>query len=234
MNHNRVTVRALLLLLAVLAAPRDSHAFFGWIERLSGPGPFTWAAQFPFDRLACVVTAPDTGATFVHTFVMPRGDGRGTAGRDSTAAEQCRRDNPTTIKLFFSADVGVGASDQNILFPDAENDDHRVRLLGFRALGFYRVTPFLDLGAGVGVNRFSGRDFNRFYRMSVPLRARIVPAGLAGDGDTRWRAIYVSLQTDYFPSTFTSEDFGAPGDWRESREFVNSYFLGVDVLRLVR
>jgi hypothetical protein len=233
MNQKRVTIRALLILLSIFAAPRDSQAFFGWIEQLSGPGPFAWVTQFPFDRLACVVRTPDTGSAFVHTLTTPRADATTGGSRDNADVIRCLSDDPKAIKMFFSAELGVGASDRNVLFADADDDAHRVRMLGFKALAFYRATPFLDLGGGIGVNRFSGRDFDRFYRVSIPLRARVVPAGFA-DGNSRWRAFYVTLQTDYFPAAFTSENFGAPGDWRESHEFLNSYFLGVDVLRLVR
>ena len=234
MTHVKTGVRSLLVCLVVLTMPRDAFALWGWIEQMSGPGPFTWAIQVPFDRLACVVKTADGQTTVVHTLVMPRGEGQADGKRDNDAYLACVRDDPDAIKLFVSTELGVAASSRNELFANANDDVHQVRWITARALAFYRATRFLDLGAGIGVNRFSGRDFNRMYRVSIPLQARIVPAGFAKGANPKWRAFYLEVQTDFFPSTFTSADFGAPGNWRSSNEFVGSYFLGVDVLRLVR
>jgi hypothetical protein len=221
----------LLVLFGALATPRESYALLGWIERLSGPGPFRVVLQFPLDRLACITKAENQPASVTHTLFPTADAKRADSNSDATAA--CINDHPKIIKAFISSEIGLAASDQNFLFPNDPPGMHRVRAFSVRGVAFYRATPFLDLGAGLGVNRFSGRDFGSFYDVSIPLRARIVPAGFAS-GNPRWRAVYISLQLDYFPAEWTAGDFGAAGDWKQTGEFITSAFVGVDLLRFLR
>jgi hypothetical protein len=221
-----------LLVIGALAVPRDAYALFGWIEQLSGPGPFRMVLQFPLDRLVCVTRLEKQPATVTHT-LFPSTEAK-RADPNSHAAAACINDHPKIVKAFVSTEVGLAATDQNQLFPDDPGSGaHRVRNFSVKGIGFYRATPFLDLGAGLGVSRFSGRDFGSFYNVSIPLRARIVPAGFAS-GNSRWRAVYVSLQLDYYPADWTAQDFGAGGDWKQSGELITSAFLGVDLLRFLR
>ena len=220
-----------LMMLGALAVPRQSYALFGWIEQLSGPGPFRVVLQFPLDRLACVTKLDGQPASLTHTFFPSTDAKRADPATNATAA--CINDHPRIVKVFFSTEFGLAATDRNGLFSDPADGIHRVREYSVRGLGFWRATRFLDLGAGIGINRFSGRDFGSFYDLSIPIRIRVVPAGFAG-GNPRWRAVYVSLQMDYFPADWTAADFGAPDDWKQNGELIKSVFVGVDLLRFLR
>jgi hypothetical protein len=89
----------------------------------------------------------------------------------------------------------------------------------------------LDVGLGVGGNRFSGKDF-AFWRWSVPLRGRIFWPGLKAG--SRWRGISLAVQADYIPMKFTSADFKIPPGYESHHKFVRSTFLSVDLLRVFK
>jgi len=212
-----------LVSLGVLCMPHDSFAIWGWIEQLSGPGPFRPAIQLPFDRLLCVVS-DGTSRTV-----------QSVAASDTDAAAACAKDDPTRVKAFVSLEVPFATSAENVLFPNESRlGTHQVTLYAFRPVFFFRALPSVDVGAGIGWNHFSGDDFQAFSRVSIPLRARIIPAGLFSRESTRGRAIYLSLQADLFPQQFTNVDFGSPVRWTADHDFVASVFLGIDLLRVFR
>jgi hypothetical protein len=198
-----VPVVALLL---VACVPRDGLALIGLIEKLSGPGPFK-GFQVPLDRIVCVVTPNRPQMTDSEREVLCATDGA---------------DEPTQIDAYLTFETTLAWSDTSTTFP-------AVTFTGLKPLVFFRLHRALDAGIGVGLNRFSGTNFG-FTRFSLPVRVRLIPWWEAG---SRWRAVYVSLQADYFPEEFTSADFpgSAPG-FREEGEIVTAAFLGVDVVRL--
>jgi len=203
-----VPVFALLL---VACVPRDALAFWGWIEDLSGPGPF-WGYQFSFDRLFCVMKSGDGGeAGWTHI-----------SGGDGANAVACMSDTDR-VRAFMSVeytDVKSGETDQ---FP------HAVAWRGLRPIVFYRLHESIDAGVGLGLNRFSGTGFG-FWRFSVPIRARFYAPGLKSG--SRWRAINLAVQADFLPQKITTTDFLAPAGPDMGNEVVPSVFLNVDVLRL--
>lgn len=218
MTFGRQWMVAVLFFVCALGVPRESFAILGWIEQLSGPGPFPRATQWPVDRLVCVT---DEGS--VVTWFSGEMNGR----------VDCERDDPDGISGFLSFEFARGKSSENILFPDSMNEQHQVTLLSYKGVGYYRVHSSVDAGIGIGLNRFSGEDFDTFYRVSVPLRLRFVPAGFF-DGGTRFRWIYLTVQGDVILGTFESADFGAPPGWSESNDFIPSAFIGIDLLGAVR
>jgi len=210
-----VPVFALLL---VACVPRDALAFWGWIEELSGPGPY-WGFQFPFDRLVCIVTH-DGGEVGTSTRFA-------SSGNENVACANDGGVDGVRIRGYLSLELSRANSKATDLFP-------AVAFTGVKPILFYRVPGLretLDIGAGVGGTRFSGKDF-AFWRWSVPLRGRIYAPGL--ESGSRWRGIYLAIQADYFPMTFTSADFQIPPGYESHHKFVRSVFLGVDVLCLIK
>jgi len=210
-RRNRWAVPVFALLL-VACVPRDALAFWGWIEDLSGPGPF-WGYQFSFDRLFCVMkSGPDGQPGWTHI-----------AGRGADAdAIACMSDSDR-VRAFLTVeflDVWTG---------DTERFPHAVTWQGVKPIIFYRLHESIDAGVGVGLNHFSGTGFG-FWRFSVPLRARFYAPGLKSG--SRWRAINLSVQADYLPQKFTTTDFLAPPGPDMGNEVVPSLFISVDVLRL--
>jgi hypothetical protein len=105
---------------------------------------------------------------------------------------------------------------------------------------FFRPHENIDAGIGLAANRFSGVDFSgndfHFWRVSFPFRARIWWPWT--DPESRWRALYLSVGADYFPSVFTGTDFrarpGTPGaTFRGSHVAMTSWLIGVDVIKVI-
>ena len=203
-----VPVFALLL---VACVPRDALAFWGWIEDLSGPGPF-WGYQFSFDRLFCVMKAGDTGQA---------GWTRISSGDDANAVA-CMSDSDR-VRAFLSVEYTDAKSGETDQFP------HAVAWRGLRPMLFYRLHESIDAGVGLGLNRFSGTGFG-FWRFSLPMRARVYAPGLKSG--SRWRAINLAVQADFLPQKITTADFLAPAGPDMGNEVVPSVFVNVDVLRL--
>lgn len=202
-----------LVFLFLACVPREALAQWGKIEKLRGPGPF-WGVQIPLDRLICVVRPPKGG---VEAGVVFRSTGAGDPA--------CATDS-LDVRLYLSLEVGRASSFPRDEFP-------AVALTGVKPVGFFRIPNvggLMDVGAGIGFNRFSGADFDAFARFSVPLRARI----FAPNVESRYRAFYLAVQADYFPAVFTAADFGMATPYVSDHKFVQSWFLGVDVLRLLR
>jgi hypothetical protein len=224
-----VPVFALLL---VACVPREALAFWGWIEELSGPGPY-WGFQFPFDRLICIVKPDGAGVTTSNRFASSGTDKDDKDDKDNKDKEYlaCANDGGVKgfqIRGYLSVEFSRASSKANDLFP-------AVAFTSIKPILFYRVPhvgEFIDIGTGVGGNRFSGKDF-AFWRWSVPLRGRIFVPGLKG----KWRAaraVHLALQADYFPMTFTSADFQIPPGYESHHKFVRSAFISVDLLRALR
>jgi hypothetical protein len=210
-----VPVFALLL---VVCVPSNALAFWGWIEELSGPGPY-WGFQFPFDRLVCIVTHDGGEVTSSTRFAS--------SGNDNLACTNDGGVKGVQIRAYLSVEFSRANSKANDLFP-------AVAFTSVRPILFYRVPRLhetLDIGTGLGGNRFSGKDF-AFWRWSVPVHGRIFWPGL--EPGSKWRAVHLALQADYFPMTFTSADFQIPPGYESHHKMVRSAFLSIDVLRLIR
>ena len=218
-RHPRWAVPIVVLLL-MACAPTNALAFIGIFERLSGPGPFFPSFQFPLDRLVCVSKTGQESHIF---------------GRDEGL--KCATDDPD-IRLYVSVEINQGRSEANDKFP-------AVSLTGLKPIVFFRLpkATFIDLGAGLGTNRFSGKGLPGtalsdtsfgFTRWSVPLRARIffVPERKS----RKYRAVHLAVQFDYFMSDFDSDDFESPPGYQSKGRdrWVPSVYLSVDVLRLIR
>src|SRR5204863_4024762 len=159
---------------------------------LSGPGPY-WGFQFPLDRLVCIVTSDGPGVTTGNRFTPSENEKDLACANDGGV-------KGVQIRAYLSVEFSRANSKANDLFP-------AVAFTSVKPILFYRVPRLhetLDIGTGLGGNRFSGKDF-AFWRWSVPLRGRIFCPGL--ESGSQCRAVHLALQADYLPMSFTSVDF---------------------------
>jgi hypothetical protein len=220
-RQTRWAVPALALFL-VAGVPRDASAFWGIFERLSGPGPFQ-GVQFSAQHVLCAVKGNDGRIRRANIF--------GTLGNKSRddekglAAIECITDGDR-IRAHLSVEYTFARTygDPDPRFPNA------VTFQGIRPIVFYRLQEWVDVGVGVGANRFSGTGFG-FTRFSLPVRVHFFAPGLKSG--SKWRAIHLALQTDFFPKGFTTADFLAPPGPAIDGEFVGSAFISVDLLRVL-
>ena len=201
------------------------------MEKLGDAGPFL-AFQVPFDRLVCLVKEGPP--------VEQMTTGTIWGGQSEIADLACATDGagePIRIRAHLSAEFAMAFSSP---LAEGDKDLPDTRIMSFKPILFFRLHENVDAGIGLGPNRFSGTDVSgndfQFWRWSVPMRARITWPWMGTN--SRWRALYLSIQTDYFPGEFTRADFRPkPGrrraGFREADHMVRSVSLGVDVIKVL-
>jgi len=224
-----------------LLTPAPAQALWGrgWLERLSGPGPF--GGNMYGSRVLCLS--------------RPRGTDNVDATRDNIErhgfASQFLSSREPDKRIYFSLfgcnfldrneprleigwQLATLRSKENLLKygPSApSNRDVNVRML--LVTGDIRVNRVLDVGAGWGTARFSAEDdalFRPFdYKVSQPLRLTTRP--LATFLDRRaWEFVTVRFDATKIHGVFTDTQFGAqPGTYSEAGELVWNWAIIVDV-----
>ena len=196
----RQVVVACVMAFGTLSVPQHVEAWprwLGFLEELSGPGPFKGGRIGLV--LFCVPDAPETPTL-------------AWAG-----SLECRKANTSLpeIVVEFSGYESV----RNDLFPDApESRFARVRIQSYEGSLVFPVndSKIVFFGAGVGLQRFSGDAFETFYRPSINANLRIYPLG---ELERRWarRLIVLSWAPMLIFPGYDTEDFGAPpGPFSES------------------
>jgi hypothetical protein len=205
---------SLLVITAVLLWPSPAHAaqgFWGWLEELSGPGPFTgWLFSTP---VAC-----RQGDEWVYC-------GPGKLRRDS---KEIRR----KIELKF----GVLSSDERQRFQDLPKDATgnvgSVYAVPVTVVYAFRLHRTIEAGPGVGFLRISGSGFKSLYRLTLsPVNATIRPL-LARESweNNRWaRVVRFEFDTLLVTAGFDGADFGnSETSFRSGREFLTKIGFVLD------
>lgn len=182
-----------VLVALVVLWPSSAYAersFWGWLEELSGPGPFR-------------------GTDIPITLLCDYGKGLGNCWRVH---------KEETVKRTLSFKIGRFTSDdKDPRFKDlpATDTDNRgtVTVVPVTVLYLFRQGP-LDLGPGAGLWRVSGDGFPAFYKLALtPISASFSPFALikneARKGDTvRWaHVLRFELDTTFVPQGFKGSDF---------------------------
>lgn len=234
----RALIRAGLLMLLIWAAlPSDAAAALGWIEKLSGPGPFIgWQVNVPF---ACYVFNDQST-----TAQEQPGSASGSRERfriDYDCVSRARRQR----SIKFAIDIGRLSSKENELpYPGIDQRQKPgVNLLvlipsASYSFGEYRDTMgnFLDVGAGIGAVRLSDEQdfFETFWRPAFqPVRLTLRPISLV-KGDLRWEFLEIALNATILGGELTAADFGAAGSFQESNELLLNWGIRVDLYKLFR
>jgi hypothetical protein len=197
-----------------LASAQDG--WFGWLEQLSGPGPFHGGGAAV--RLFCVLE-----------------DGKVTRCFTDQNAD---RNNP--IRGVFELRASWLTSGDNPRFRDTPADTRSVHAFWIDPVFFVRVDRALDVGAGAGLIRFSGDGFNPLYRMTfTPVSVSFVPFAFAQPGDAglrRWaRVVRLRFEETYLTKGFTGADFGSTDTkFSTGGEFRASAGIVFDFASLIR
>ncbi|HXE80034.1 MAG TPA: hypothetical protein VNK41_04735 [Vicinamibacterales bacterium] len=224
---------ALALLLVATGAPPAS-AGWGWLERLSGPGPFN-GFQYAFP-IACYgwrpAAAPEDGDS-----------GQAAQAGDSTFRFEpvdwdCRDADPRQMRVVFGVDFARLSTDDNPFV-------YRATAGGKPGVNALLVVPYasvpigiaFEAGAGAGFVRFTDRggdiDFSTTKLLLQPVRLTFKPLALFSDS-TRWEAFQLALNGTLIPQEIEDVDFGAvPTGFRESSEFLWQVAFRVDVVKLL-
>jgi hypothetical protein len=177
-----------------------------FLENLSGPGPFM--AVTGGIPIAC-----------------GEGDRVGTITRTRS---WCWDDAAPGLRQIISLRPTVGWTiDDRPRLSDTPQDRRDVWFVGADAVGYFRLHPMLDVGAGGGITRFAGEGFEAFWRPTfIPVSVTVAPFagnGPAGSLSPARRFLKLRFEGAYFPIGFTGADFGHPeSSYQTSGEWVFS------------
>jgi len=195
---------ACLTLVCTLAVQRTGEAAdWGWLEKLSGPGPFGAPVpgfNFP---LACIREDGRRDLFFCNKFDVPPDKpipdpDKSNPDKPKPSPDKTRRGRddprrnpdvppppqptpeappPPKVRAFLGVEIQRWSSHENILFPDNRRDARTtVRIFDLRPNLMIPVHDAVDVGISVGFHWFSGDSFDTFFKTSLePVRTSIAP-----------------------------------------------------------
>ena len=240
MRQKAIVVLAAACLLSFLT-PAPAHALWGggWLERLSGPGPF-WGHVFDA-RLLCIAAPGSTNQT--PSTDPPPGTSltREITDRAWLTGAGCHFLAPDDKRMEIGIDLGLLNSSENVLDyslrPGLTGEEREVRLRTFMVTADFRVNRLLDVGAAIGRASFSSESETLFsdFSKTVSQPMRLTARPLAILWNSRYsEALVVRFDASKFHGTFTAEDFGAtPGSFNEPGEITWAWSVRVDAFALL-
>ena len=205
-------VSVLLGALLVIMMPAPAHAWFGWLDNLSGPGYFI--GDEVEIRLFCF--KGDEGGEPVRVVSV-------------TVESGCwlvkRKHHKISINLIAGVYGALSKGDLQYADPQANK---KIGLFDYGVLGSYSILDQrVELKGGLEGNYFYGPAFDNFTRLSVAGFFDWKPFARKGASEQAWRDIVtLRLGALYFPDGFDSTDFGAtPGGFHTTHELIP--FVGV-------
>jgi hypothetical protein len=204
-----------LMMTAILLWPSPAHAargFWGWLEELSGPGPFKGGGYV--QPVACVDPKTHRLKWCWRTL-------------DEDKVPQTLM---VSVGVFNSGD---GPRFNDLSETDADNQGN-VRLWSVSGLYVFRVGAF-EIGPGAGLVRLSGAGFDPFYKLVLtPINASFAPLALKWK-TRRARALRLELDSSFIAQGFTGADFNnSRTSFDSGPEFITRGTLVVDFGALIR
>jgi hypothetical protein len=234
---------AACLLPALTATDAEAIIGRGWLERLSGPGPF--AGLVVEARLLCVTLPRTSGRSDedkpeTHNRDKSRWPGLAKRIGNSNVwwtPVDCHflpKDEP---RLHLGFSYGRFGSEANLLdYGERQltGDDTKVGLTTTLFTADFQVNRAVDVGAGIGWGRFRPAElddlFSPFSRFAFqPLRVTMRPLAILGK-DPRLDILVLRADATKFNGAFIAEDFGAtPGSFNEPGEILWSWQIKIDL-----
>lgn len=234
----RVWMSGLLVVLGSLGTVPEAAAqrgILGWLDKLSGPGPFTLVgaeievACYGVDRFA------KPGAQAGATAQVQAGGGTDTSSLWVLDPGCFRADRRRPRASLVAQLAGFVNGDNPLLYNGASGPERSGSDVGgflFLPAIDVSLNRFVDVGAGLGLIRFSGDDFNAFTRGAIqPFRVTVRPLAGIGKGGDEPRNEWLQVRaTGLLIGRLEAVDFGAiPGTYTESGEFQWQVQLLIDL-----
>jgi hypothetical protein len=220
-----LTVGVLLVFASGTTAPAEAGSWWGWLDKLSGPGPFD----------------PKGAASATCAF-----------GHESSGY-LCFPNNPLDVRYYTTLELARWSAPANQDFPKPVDLFTAQGIFYIPVANLKRnrkPSPLnaVDVGAGVGYYRFSGAGVRKSSgadggvrsRLSIPIRLRFVPgelfAGLYKEPRSNarifWSAFSYQFGFDGIPGSFDSTDFESPPNYSVESSFLGTYVLQIDGVRI--
>jgi hypothetical protein len=207
-----------------LAAPAPAHAWWEWLDQLSGPGPFTGLdVQW---RVKCIEDMR-AGATHLEaTNINPEL----TLGRflAQLAGAGCLLEPKTNPLGSLNLSLGRMWSIHNDLRDASGTERPQVKITRIEPTlsMFVDASKYIEITSGGGVMYFSGDGFKRFHRYYWrPIAVTITPGA---------KAASIRLGMLVTTKGFDASDFGAVGTFHTDKEVLGTAEVTVDLARVFR
>lgn len=195
-------------------ASADMMEFWRWWDSLSGPGP--WNGVMVDTRL------------FTHGYKLGE---QGDAPRLFFDPRGVNTDESRGRPIRFGVQWGVLKAEKNKL-PYVDRPAPGVWAIPISGTVDVRAIPGVDVGATLGVIRFTGDGFG-FWRTTLSPRVIIAPGALGREAASdRQRAIQIVVTATGILGSFDAADFGAIGDFKGGNEVLWGTSIGVNLLAL--
>jgi hypothetical protein len=240
----RILTAALCAALLELTVPTSAHAWWEYIEQLSGPGPFKgWDIQA---RVLCLVRTPDIDPTTKSQRTDPitkqpmfKTEAM-SAPVVGTILSACRI-KPDEIRRA-SVDVGARflSADGDVRFANGKSIDLTTleSSISYNVFAPYEDSDYLDIAFGAGMYWFASEEFESFRGFFLePVRIEFHPTTKMKKR-TKWTALMPVLRAGYllFPAGFETAKFNAAAGVppRISRDWVFNTGIFFDLEGLFR
>jgi len=215
------TLKAAIFVVAfVLLIPARAHAWWDWLDQLSGPGPFSgWDLQY---RVFCF---EDTDGPDIKLRNVPD-SGRPLA---RFAGVGCVFDQDKNPLASLNITVGQFYTVKNDIQPDKTRD--RVTMTRFEpSIGvFVDRKKIVEVQTGVGVLVVHGPAFKTFERFYwKPIQLNITP-GAAHDA----RGLTFGIGVFIIPAGFDASNLGATGTFHTDKDVMTTASITWDFGRVV-
>lgn len=246
----RVLVTVLCAASFLFMLPAPAHAWFDWIDQLSGPGPFIGIdLQW---RLVCVqdqrVQTPrsekdlnvlrDPGISNLRRLdSFTSGTPRVLAGIFGAGCVSPGQHNVNPVSSLNFRVARLWSKDNHLQYASGESSPTvNIWQLEPSFSTFVDDKKVVELTVGMGVSVLSGEGFDSMTRLYFrPVMLTVTPgSGLprTNFGSKLGRALSVSTGLFYMPKGFDAEDFGAlPGTFHTDRELLLTAAISLDLSR---
>jgi hypothetical protein len=222
---------ALAFVLSAGLGNADAQGWRGWLDRLSGPGPFDGvgvSAEFLCygkKELRATGGQPEVQGALVTN-----------SGYEPFFDVNCSRAARSAWRVVIGVELGwYEADDPGDLEFDADYpaDTTRVKLFTFLPTADFVRVRWLEFGTGVGVAWFRGDLFDTTARFLIEPRVTVKP--IAVFTNAKWaRIVQFRGRLSILPSGFDAPDFGAvPGSWSEGGEVLPGWQIVFDFTELI-
>ena len=214
-----------LWLAAVLLAlaPQPAYAdlgFFRWIDRLSGPGPFS--GLFADVNFLCIARRPATATDPAKVVAEVDLD--------------CHANREHRLLLVGVQVAALSGTNNLVYAPPQDQNPPDVRAYPVLGTMTYSLHPALDVGGGIGFVRFSGRGFG-FSRFALEPQVTLKPLVLFARSKPSPRlleVLHLRFNVTGILGGIEAEDFGAVSGLSRSAEWLKGFTIIVNVGSLFR
>ena len=225
-----------MLLIALLAVPRESAAIFAWIHEMTGPRMiglgYTCKPFSPRTFKNAATTGPhstDQSPNLQTQSVKRDRSSLAAFSKDTCFGRKAKNTNHNGAHYWVRYEAWVYASYDH----EADPENHTVGAVSqglmFEASPMHPLNEenevVLFFGAGVEVYRFFGHRFKPFTRTAIKLR----PVGVRLNRVGKLKALELAIDVRRFGRRFVPQDFGVPSQEEVGRggEWVFGTFVSL-------